>query len=193
MKKRVFIIHGWEGSPENAWFPWLREELAVRGFEVFVPQLPQPEEPRIQNWLPALKGVAPDPDEATYFVGHSLGCQTIARHLEGLPEHIIVGGAVFVGGFFKRLTNIEADALSQSVAKEWLSAPLNLSKVRTRLRKSVAIFSDNDDYVPLENQDDFRDKLGATIIVEKQMGHFDTSSGVTELPVALESLLQIAQ
>ena len=25
--KRVFIIHGWEGHPENAWFPWLKKEL----------------------------------------------------------------------------------------------------------------------------------------------------------------------
>jgi hypothetical protein len=25
--KRVFIIHGWEGYPEEGWFPWLKKEL----------------------------------------------------------------------------------------------------------------------------------------------------------------------
>ena len=25
--KRVFIIHGWDGYPEEGWFPWLKEEL----------------------------------------------------------------------------------------------------------------------------------------------------------------------
>ena len=33
-----------------------------------------------------------------------MGCQTIARYLETLPDEIKVGGAVFVAGFFKSLT-----------------------------------------------------------------------------------------
>ena len=29
--KKVFIIHGWEGYPEEGWFPWLKKELESRG------------------------------------------------------------------------------------------------------------------------------------------------------------------
>ncbi|PIP29922.1 hypothetical protein COU12_02115 [Candidatus Jorgensenbacteria bacterium CG10_big_fil_rev_8_21_14_0_10_54_38] len=49
--KRVFIVHGWDGYPEEGWFPWLKRELEARGFEVHVPPLPDAGNPRIQNFL----------------------------------------------------------------------------------------------------------------------------------------------
>lgn len=191
--KRVFIVHGWEGYPEEGWFPWLKKELEAKGFEVYVPQLPDAGSPRIHAWVSKLAGAVGTADEHTYFVGHSMGCQTIARYFESLPEGVTIGGAVFVAGFFKRLTGLDNDANSREVERHWLGAPLDLAKVRSHLPKSVAIFSDNDPYVPLENQEDFRDKLGSEIVIERKMGHFSGSSGIIELPVALQSLLKIAQ
>jgi hypothetical protein len=190
--KKAYIIHGWDGYPESGWFPWLKQELEKRGWLVVVPQLPKPEEPRIKNWVPALTEIVGVADEQTYFVGHSMGCQTIARYLENLPEDASVGGAVFVAGFFKQLTNIENDEVTHSVVDEWLKTPINLKLVKKHLRKSVAIFSDNDPYVPLDNRDEFEKLLGSTIIVETNMQHFSGSTGTTELPVALNALLEIA-
>ena len=193
MKKRVFIVHGWSGYPEEGWFPWLKRELEAKGFEVVVPQLPDPSKPRIHSWVRKLEEVVRIPDEHTYFVGHSMGCQTIARYLESLPEGKQVGGAVFVAGFFKRLTGLEDDPGVQKTDRHWLGTPLNLEKVAFHLPRSVAIFSDNDPYVPLENQDDFRDTLGARIVIEHQQGHFSGAlDGVLTLPVVLESFLGMA-
>lgn len=190
--KRVVIVHGWEGHPKENWFPWLKKELESRGFEVMVPQLPDPDNPRIYNWVPALSKVAGKVDKDTYFVGHSMGCQTIARFLEGLPDGIKVGGAVFVGGFFKRLTGLEEDPEVQETDRHWLTAPIDFAKVKSHLPKSIAIFSDDDPYVPLDNQDDFKEKLDSEIIVEHNMGHFSTSAGVTQLSVALNSILKLS-
>jgi hypothetical protein len=192
MKKRVFIIHGWDGYPEENWFPWLKKELESKGFEVYVPQLPDSGIPRIQKWIPKLAETVGNADEQTYFIGHSLGCQTIARYLESLPKNIKVGGAVFVAGFFKRLTGPEDEPGVPETDRHWLDTPLDLEKVKSHLPKSIAIFSDNDPYVPLDNQDDFRDKLGSRIIIEHNMYHFSKSHGITQLPIALESLLNIA-
>ena len=36
--KRVVIVHGWGGSPEDNWIPWLRKEMEKGGFEVIVPR-----------------------------------------------------------------------------------------------------------------------------------------------------------
>lgn len=192
MKKRVFIIHGWDGYPEEGWFPWLKKELEAKGFNVFVPQLPKPDEPRINNWVPKLKEIVGSPDEQTYFVGHSIGCQTIVRYLETLPECTKVGGAVFVAGFFKRLTNLEDDDVVRSVSQEWLTTPLNLETVRIRLGKSIAIFSDNDPYVPIDNKEDFVAKLGSKIIIEHDKGHFNGSTGTKELTLAFQAVIEIA-
>ncbi len=194
MAKRTFIIHGWGGHPEEGWFPWLKKELEGRGFEVHVPQLPEATHPRIHTWVSTLSDAIGVADEHTYFVGHSMGCQTIARYLESLPEGIMVGGAVFVAGFFKRLTGLEDNSDVQKTDKHWLGTPLDVKKVASHVSKSIALFSDNDPYVPLDNQDDFRDKLGSEIIVEHNKGHFSgESDGVTELPIVLQSILTLAQ
>lgn len=191
--KRVIIVHGWDGYPEEGWFPWLKNELESQGFDVIVPQLPKAEEPRINNWVPALKNAVEKPDENTYFVGHSMGCQAIARYLEFLPAGLEIGGAVFVAGFFKRLTNLEDEEVVHSVADEWLETPLNLEKVKSHLKKSVAIFSDDDPYVSLDNQEEFRNILGSRIITEHNKGHFSGTTGTRELPVALEAILEISR
>ena len=192
MGKRIFIAHGWDGYPEEGWFPWLKKELETKGFEVFIPQLPDAGSPRINKWVPKLAEIVGEPDENTYFVGHSMGCQTIARYIESLPEGVKVGGAVFVAGFFKRLTGLEDEPDVHEIAKHWLETPLNLEKVKFHLDKSIAIFSDNDSYVPFDNQDDFRNKLGSKIIIEHLKGHFSgPSDGITELPIVLESVLSI--
>lgn len=193
MQKRVFIVHGWDDYPEEGWFPWLKKELEERDFNVFVPQLPKSDEPRINNWVPKLKEVVGTPDEQTYFVGHSMGCQTIARYIEKLPEGVKIGGAIFVAGFFKRLTNLEDDDVVRSVADEWLKTPIKLKIVKSHIPKSVAIFSDNDPYVPMDNREDFAKILESKIVVERKRGHFSGSMGTTKLLVALESILEIAE
>lgn len=194
MKQRVVLVHGWEGSPDGGWFLWLSDELRTREIDVIAPALPDADMPRIDKWIPALARAVGKPDPHTYFVGHSMGCQAIARYLASLPEGTQTGGAIFVAGFFKRLTGIEDEAEVEEVVREWLTTPLDLAKVRRHLRKSVAIFSDNDPYVPLDNTEDFARQLGSTIAIEHAMGHFtQMKDGVKVLPAALRSLVRIME
>lgn len=154
--------------------------------------MPDAANPRIRNWVPAIAGVAVNPDADTYFVGHSMGVQAIARYLESLPENTKVGGAVFVAGFFKRLTGLGEEPGYEEAEKDWLQTPINLTKIKNHMMNSVAIFSDNDPYVPSDNQNDFKDKLNSKIIVQHEMGHFSgPGDNITELPIALEELLKM--
>ena len=191
MNKKVYIIHGWDGYPEEGWFPWLKMELEKKGIQVYVPQMPKPEEPRINNWVPYLKEIISNSDSNTYFIGHSIGCQAVVRYLESLGETQKIGGAVFVAGFFKRLTNIEKDDISSSVVSEWLGTPINFDNVKKCINKSIAIFSDDDPYVPIDNQDEFRSMLNSEIIIEHNKGHFSGTTGTVELPIVLDSILKI--
>lgn len=187
--KRVFIIHGWDGYPEEGWFPWLKQELEDRGFGVQVPAMPHPEEPIIEEWVPYLSNLVSEPNEETYFVGHSVGNQMILRYLEGLPPGKKVGGAVFVAGFFELMG---LDEEEQKIAKPWLEAPIDCGKVKQHINKFVAIFSDSDPFVPLSNIKLMKQRLGAKTIVEQGKGHFSGDDGVKELPSVLQAILEIA-
>lgn len=191
MPKRVYIIHGWEGYPEEGWFPWLKRELEAHGFEVHVPQMPDASNPRIQNWVPAVAKIVGKPDKNTYLVGHSMGCQTIMRYLERVSPQKI-GGAIFVAGFFN-LPNLETEE-EKKIAKPWLETPINMDKVKRTTKNFVLVLSDDDRDVPMEeSKTHFRQKLGPKIIIEHNKGHFTAGDGVTELPAVLEELLKMAQ
>lgn len=191
--KRVFIVHGWDGNPEEGWFPWLKKELEAKGFAVHVPQLPKADNPRMFDWVPALAATVGQPDDETYFVGHSMGCQTIVRYLETLPTGIVVGGAVFVAGFMKRLAGLENTDEARDTARHWLQAPIDYKKVSLHLRRSVAIFSDDDPWVPLDNQDEFRDHLHSDIVIEHNQGHFNRAAGISQVPAALQAIIHLSE
>jgi hypothetical protein len=190
MQKRTYIIHGWGGFPEEGWFPWLKKELEKNGFRVEVPAMPDSENPKIENWVPFLSQLVGDPDENTFFLGHSIGVQTILRYLESLSENKRVGGAVLVAGWLMRLTG-DLGEEEIKIAKPWIETPIDYEKVKRTCPKISAIFSDNDPYVHPDNVKLFEEKLGAKTILEHGKNHFSGSDGVTELPSALGALLEM--
>jgi uncharacterized protein len=190
--KRVFIIHGWDGNPKEGWFPWLKKELEKRDFKVLVPAMPDTAEPKIETWIPFLSQLVGIPDTNTFFVGHSIGCQTIIRYLETLPESVKIGGAVFVAGFYN-LRGLETEE-EKRIIGPWVNTPLNDDKIRKTVNRAVAIFSDNDPFVLPENQTSWKERVGAKIIVEHNKGHFNEEDpAVWELPSALEAMLEMVE
>jgi len=191
MTKRVFIIHVWGGSPDEGWKPWLKGELNKREFEVIAPQMPNTDYPKIDEWVDFLAKKVGEPDENTYFVGHSIGCQTILRYLEKLPENKKVGGVLLVAPWLNlKLAAIE-DEEDIKTMKPWIETPIDFNKILTHNKKFTAIFSDNDPYVPVEDSELFKKRLGAKIIIQSNKGHFCDEDGITELPIVLEELLKI--
>ncbi len=185
MPKRVFIIHGWEATPEANWFPWLKNELENRGFNVTVSAMPDSERPILEKWLKYLDKLVGEVDSDTYFVGHSLGVITILRFLEALPNGQRVGGAVFVSGF--------SETIGINELSGFFVTPLAYGKVKSSVDKIIAINSDNDQYVSLRNGEIIRDRLGAELIVVHQGGHLNLDNGYAQMPLALEAILKIAK
>ena len=190
MTKRAFIIHGWDGYPEEGWLPWLKRELEARGFEVTIPAMPESAAPKIGTWIPHLAKLIGEPDEQTYLIGHSIGCQAILRYLETIAKDTKIGGAVLVAGWADLTPAGMATPQEQEIGRPWIETLIQWDIIRQRSRFFVAIFSDNDYFVPLDNSTLFKEKLGAETIVEHDKGHFSGSDGVTELPSALEALLR---
>lgn len=189
MQKRVFIVHQWAGSPTSDWYQWLKSELESRGCEVHVPKMPHPHKPTIDEWVTELDRAVGKLTKQTYFIGHSIGCQTILRYLE--KQKIACAGAVFVAGWFM-LHGLE-DEESERIAAPWIETSIDFNKVKQNLPKSIAIFSDNDPFVPLSDKDIFKAKLDAHIIVEHNKGHFTGEEGYETLPEAVHAFLKLQE
>ena len=182
MKKRVIIVHGWGGLPTSDWIGWATEAFREKGYEVVAPLMPDTEHPVIEKWVGHLKSVVGVADENTYFIGHSIGCQTIMRFLE--TADVKIGGAIFVAGWFNLTNQSEEEKI---IAKPWTETPIDYAKMKANLFHSVAVLSDNDPYVPYEEtKKSFETKLGSEVVTVHGAGHFTHSDGFDSLPQLVE-------
>lgn len=187
---RAIIIHCWEGYPNYCWYPWVKKQLEEKGFEVKVPEFPETDAPKLDKWLPLLQKQISAPNENLYLIGHSVGCITIMRYLETLSEDEKVGGVIFVAGF--------TNALGCEELENFFQTPIDFEKIESKSKNGfVAIHSDNDPYVSLEEGEIFKEKLGAELIIKHNMGHFsgpiENEKSCTELPDVVESIEKIAK
>ncbi len=189
----MFIIHGWDGYPEEGIFTWLKKELESRDFEVFNPAMPEPLNPRIESWVSFLKNQVNIPDKNTVLFGHSIGAQTILRYLELLNENEKIGGVVMLAGWVHLTDEACETEEDKKIAMPWLETVINWEKIKTKANKFTAIFSDDDPLVPLSDSEIFKEKLNAQIVVEHNQGHFSGSDGVTELRSALNAILEMSE
>ncbi len=187
VKKRVVIVHCWDGYPEYCWYASTKTQLEIRGFQVDVPSMPDSSTPKLSSWLPKLKEVAGEANENLFLVGHSLGCITILKYLETLDEFQEVGGVVLVAGF--------TDDLGFEELKNFFENDLDFEKIKTKANKFVVINSDDDPYVPLKYGYILQENLSAKLIIKHGMKHFsggeDNQESCINLPDVAEVILKM--
>ena len=187
-QKRVYIIHGWGGSPERGFNPWLKKELEQRGFIVEIPVMPDTDNPKINEWIPYMHSVITDPDENTIIVGHSLGGQAILRYLAELPNGVQIKKTVLVAPVVDAIKNLDLE--DKRISQNWINTPINQERARRGVKEIVAFFSDNDPWIPLLSERVLREKYGARTIVEHNMGHYSDDENRNEAPSALAEIVK---
>lgn len=178
----IFIIHGTYGSPEENWFPWLKEELEHLGHKVWIPRFPTPENQSLQNWLKIFDGYREYLDEETIMVGHSLAVAFILNIIEELKKPI--KAAFLVSGFMSYLGNKKFDGPNSS----FVSPILDWNIVKANCRKFVVFHSNNDPYVPLSKAEFVAKRLGINIKLISNGGHLNAEAGYTRFPELLEEI-----
>jgi len=187
-EKRIFIIHGWEGSPGDIWFPWLAKKLREKGYIVKTLAMPNADEPVIDQWLAHMRAIIRHPDKNTILVGHSLGGQAILRYLAELPEEIQIKKAILVAPVLNEITNRDFDEKDPGAL--WLKTPFNEKKAKKATKKIIGFFSDNDRWIPLSSEKTLREKFGARTIIEHNMGHYSDDENMNGVPQILEEIVK---
>lgn len=163
--KNAIILHAMEDGPVNHWYPWLKQELEKKGYEVWVPQLPDTNNPQLSKWIPfIMEGGKFSGD--TVIIGHSAGGACVLAVLEKLntkiAQAIVVSGFSFYPG---------GDGIVKP-SYDW-------QKIQSNVDEFMIITSDNDPY----GHDEVRGRVmlemlamnGSVQILIKGQKHFTTT------------------
>jgi uncharacterized protein len=178
----IFIFHGTGGYPEENWFPWLKEKLETKGFEVIVPHFPTPEGQSLKAWLDVLKPWMNKINSKTIFIGHSLGGIFTLKLLEILEQPVklaILVGTPIGAGWIK---NFEQDKSFAGFEFDW-------GKIKPNAKNFIVYHSDNDPYVSLENGQELAKNLGVELTFVPNAGHFNTNAGYAKFEDLLSKIL----
>ena len=182
---KIYIVHCWDGKKNDGWYPWIDSKLSNKDNKVYRFNMPNTANPKIEEWVSFLDKQVNNLDDKTYFIGHSIGCQTIMRYLE-TKDICKIGGILFVAPWLNLLDYAISDEESYNTAKPWLTKPINFEKIKKFTNNIHCIFSDNDYFVSLEQKDKFEKLLSAKTIVVKEKGHISQDDDVYELDEILD-------
>ena len=87
-KYKYLLLHGRHGSSHEDFFPWLKKELESLGHQVYAPDLPDTENPKVEEQADfVIKNFKIDSN--TIIVGHSLGGAVALNILEKTNKKVV--------------------------------------------------------------------------------------------------------
>ena len=164
--KNAIILHGTGCTPDSFWQPSIKKFLEDRGYDVWVPALPDPDIPDLKKWLPfVLKNGKFNKD--TVLIGHSAGSPLILSILENIDVQIYK--AVLVAGYSKMKSKDDNPLILQD--------EYNWDKIKKNVRDIVFINSSDDPWGCNDKEGlDLFNHLGGTLIIREGEGHMGSDS-----------------
>ena len=186
--KNALILHGAGNNSKGNWVPWLKNELEAKGYLVWVPDLPNSDEPNQEKWLwHIFSNIDWEFNKESVFFGHSAGSTLILRILEKFSVEIKIKAAVLVSGTVEIGTKPEYFQYKRSLVKD----PFDWKKIKRSSGSFTFIHSDNDPYECGLDQGKIMHKhLGGNLIVKKGEGHFnlEKSKSYERFPLILDNI-----
>jgi hypothetical protein len=180
MNNNYIILHGSFGSKDGNWFPWLKEQLELKGNKVIVPQMPVGvENQNFENWSNVLSKL--EINKNTIIIAHSIAPIFVCKYL--IKKQIKVKKLIFVCGFNNYLgIDPDFDAVNEPMFID------NFDDVKQFCGDIVCYYSDNDPYVKYEVEKEFADKLTDKQYIIKNGGHINAETGYTKFEEILEEI-----
>lgn len=181
-KKHHFVLlHGFTGSPERNFFPWLKKELEKRGHTVDVPELPNSDNPNEDEQVQyVLDNTVITEDTIIY--GHSLGSVVAMKVVEKLkkPVHSLI-----LSGTFSKPIFIDHRRPFENTFK-W---EFDSNIIRSNAPFIRVLHDSKDRAVPYSQAKSVADMLSAEFnLVEAEKEHFDAAIEPTVLEAVLPSI-----
>ncbi|MEK7623094.1 MAG: class I tRNA ligase family protein, partial [Patescibacteria group bacterium] len=151
-KQKALIIHGFEGSGEGNWLPWVKSQLETQGFEVFTPTLSTAAHPTVASWMKELLPLVKEFGEDDIIIGHSLGSKAALHLLEHgklkVKQVYLVASAI--GEMLDRdwdLYRREWPGADVEALKKFWETPIDFQKISKHADVVRVILSDDDPWI----------------------------------------------
>ena len=184
--KKVFMVHGFDGQPNDCWIPWLMSELVKNDIWAFSLAMPTPDKPIKEEWVKTIIDSVREPNDEVFLVGHSLGVSAILRYLETIPNGKNIGGAVLVSGVIH-----ERQKEKYFYIDKFLEDRFNYDHYKNVCKNFIVIHGTDDHSVPFTQGEELSSYLSCPLISILNGGHLNRSTKCYELPEALDSLLKM--
>ena len=188
--KKVFIVHGFKSTPNNGWRSWLMSELSKENIYCCALPMPNPLEPKKEEWVNLISQFCSNPGDEIYLVGHSLGVPAILRYLEAIDENKKIMGAVLVSGPIKKVSETEETHVVR-VTDEFYQGGFDFEKIKFKSDKFVIIHGDDDPKVPVDNAETLSKELAGKLVLIKNGKHLSGHEGFNKLPEVLIALKEM--
>lgn len=185
--KKIFIVHGYDTSPENHWFTWLKHQIEGVGHVCTIVHLDQPEEPNHATWKANLEQQIQPVDRKTIIIAHSLGCIATLDFLSTVLQRHNLDSLFLVAGFNKTL--VALPQLDHFIKQSQVDDAL----IRLDVSHRFVFFSNNDPYVMAPLSISLGHLLNAQMVEVKGAGHFMASDGYETFPQLWEKLDALLQ
>lgn len=183
--KRAVLLHGTDGTPDGGWRPYVKAELEKRGYEVWVPALPNNHTPNMQAYNDFLLGGQWDFKD-NLVIGHSSGAVQVLNLLMDArcPK---VETIVPVGAWaHMEETDLDYEQFKDTFPKQGFDFGL----IKSKCDNILFLHGDNDPYCPLEQAKWLAAQLGSDIVVIPNGGHLGGDDGYGPFPQLISELEQ---
>ncbi|BBH66314.1 hypothetical protein ACTI_29990 [Actinoplanes sp. OR16] len=174
------LLHGWQNRrPPEHWQHWLAGELTALGHDVDYPQLPDPDHPKLDDWMAELRTrVAAMPGSSRTVLCHSLGCLLWLNAVARGAVPVQVDRVLLVAPPSPSVT------LSHPEIAGFAHPPVTPAQLAAASRHTRLVGTDNDPYFP----EDIREVYGSLNIpidVLPGAAHLNMDSGYGPWPSIL--------
>ncbi len=179
-KKKVLILHGFEGDPLEGWKPWLKQSLEKIGYKVYSPKLPHFSHPDYEEVMTFLRDITKNFSENDSIIGHSLGGHFALKLAEEKVFKKIILVAPTIGGFSMPYDTWKEEAPNSdfdSCRRVLEDYPVVFKKIKTK--EKIAIFGEDDQGIPIEHSYILDDSW--TIIRKPNTGHMSHEKSIQEI------------
>lgn len=163
MKEDIVIFHGLGCNGNSVWIPWLSEKFRNKGYKVWSPSMPNPDQPKAEEWIEEAEKVIAKSKGPLVFIGHSLGGTLILHLLSKNAE------------WQKRLKHaylFGAPSFTRPYTPDFWNKEMDWSEITKHSEKITAVWSRDDDRVPEDHIKMIEDNTDAKIEIVDGYGHF---------------------